>query len=994
MILVVALAFGAAPLGRLAPDQAALVRRSDMLRDDAFAAWDAGKHAEAVRIALRGLDADRAIWGRWSRDAFEGSRHVAGWRERLGEWDSAVALRREALAVAERLLGPTHWEAIDARWALADARRTPAKRAEILRLRDANARLLDDPRVPAATTPEAARALLARWNLLVGERHPGHITALYSLGVVHDERGEYAESAAAYRRALPVAGQVFGERHPRYLALLNNLSASLTYLGSYRDALAAGAMAHAGRAALFGPEHADVALSLHNLAGLYGEMGDPRTGAALAARAFSIRRHLFGEKSAPAIASLYTLAGLHARGDDLDEALRLQRQALRLTREGPGTRHPLYALNLDGLASILLLRGDAKEALALHAESLALIRKARGPSHPEYANALNNLAVASHALAAPDAAALTLEAHGLVTRTHGPLHPLYASASNNLAAVYQSLGRADAAILLAERSLRSARERLALAASAQSERAHRDALAETLPILHLCLSLPDPDHARTHGHVLAWKGAAFMGHRRRLYARLAREGDAAARAAAAELTRVTGELASAAMRPGAKARELADGLASRKAALEEELALAGPDLRLALRPPTSAALAAALPDGVALVDYFIWRPSEARGKPAPLRLSAWVVRKGRPAARVELGEAAAPAARLAAWLAAIRAGRPEGDHPGALRAAVWAPLEKHLGGSKVVLVSPDQGMGAMPFAALPGKTPGVRLIEEAALAIVPVPRLLPELVRPAGGAAALLAVGGVDFGDGAMWADLPGTDAEAASVLAGFKGKAVRLSGASATKAALREALPKARHAHLATHGFFAPPSARSARDAAGLKLHGGSPGWHPELLSGLVLAGANRPPLADDGILTALEVSSLDLSNMDTAVLSACETGLGKGVSAEGILGLQRAFAVAGCRSVVSSLWSVHDAATSVLMERFYLHLWGKKLSKLESLRQAQIDVMRHPEWVEAKAKKLAGLPGLRGVGKASDHVVGGKRERHSPPAWWAAWHLSGDWR
>src|SRR5262249_40875653 len=85
-------------------------------------------------------------------------------------------------------------------------------------------------------------------------------------------------------------------------------------------------------------------------------------------------------------------------------------------------------------------------------------------------------------------------------------------------------------------------------------------------------------------------------------------------------------------------------------------------------------------------------------------------------------------------------------------------------------------------------------------------------------------------------------------------------------------------------------------------------------------------------------------------------QSGLGKEAAGEGMLGLQRAFAVSGCKTAVCSLWSVHDAATSVLMERFYFHLWQKKVSKLEALRQAQLEVMRHPEWVEERAKKLRG--------------------------------------
>ncbi len=132
----------------------------------------------------------------------------------------------------------------------------------------------------------------------------------------------------------------------------------------------------------------------------------------------------------------------------------------------------------------------------------------------------------------------------------------------------------------------------------------------------------------------------------------------------------------------------------------------------------------------------------------------------------------------------------------------------------------------------------------------------------------------------------------------------------------------------------------------------------------------------------------------MELAVLSACQTGLDKEAAGEGLLGLQRAFAAAGCRSVVSSLWSVDDAATAVLMRRFYHHLWKEKHSKAEALREAQLDVLRHPEWVEGLARGMHGVKGLRGLGEAVEVLVSGKRGRRSPAAWWAAWQISGDWR
>jgi CHAT domain-containing protein len=171
--------------------------------------------------------------------------------------------------------------------------------------------------------------------------------------------------------------------------------------------------------------------------------------------------------------------------------------------------------------------------------------------------------------------------------------------------------------------------------------------------------------------------------------------------------------------------------------------------------------------------------------------------------------------------------------------------------------------------------------------------------------------------------------------------------------------------------------------------------------LSGLVLAGANRDPAR--AVLTAEEVAGLDLRGAELVILSACDTGLGKVTAGEGVLGLQRGFHEAGARTLAASLWSVSDAATSVLMEDFYTNLWEKRLTRLEALRQAQLAVLRDPARVEARAEQLrrelvkrdpgAALRG--GSNKPVPLPEGGRideKARRSHPAYWAAFVLSGD--
>jgi CHAT domain-containing protein len=236
--------------------------------------------------------------------------------------------------------------------------------------------------------------------------------------------------------------------------------------------------------------------------------------------------------------------------------------------------------------------------------------------------------------------------------------------------------------------------------------------------------------------------------------------------------------------------------------------------------------------------------------------------------------------------------------------------------------------------------------------------------------------------------------------------RATVLTGIEPTVDRVRQELAGGyRYVHLATHGFFESPErlARFAATAASTsvlpKFAGGTEAFTtlPLLRSGLAFAGAGRPPptgtlVRDRGLLTAEEIGSFDLRRTDLIVLSACDTGLGAIEAGQGVLGLQRAFAQAGARTLLTSLWSVDDAATSVLMENFYRNLWSRHMTKVEALRQAQIAILRHPAAVLARQNELA--KDVVGIRSASRGFEQGKTAglEQSPPVFWAAFVLSGD--
>ena len=149
---------------------------------------------------------------------------------------------------------------------------------------------------------------------------------------------------------------------------------------------------------------------------------------------------------------------------------------------------------------------------------------------------------------------------------------------------------------------------------------------------------------------------------------------------------------------------------------------------------------------------------------------------------------------------------------------------------------------------------------------------------------------------------------------------------------------------HLATHGFFWSDEITEKRSYVSFLMNSVTRSNEDKALlrSGLFFSGANvglageqLPEDVEDGVITAQELSAMNLGNVNMVVLSACQSGLGE-TTGEGVFGLQRGFKLAGANSLLMSLWKVDDEATKLLMTEFY-HNLIKGDSKISSLRKAQ---------------------------------------------------------
>ena len=378
-------------------------------------------------------------------------------------------------------------------------------------------------------------------------------------------------------------------------------------------------------------------------------------------------------------------------------------------------------------------------------------------------------------------------------------------------------------------------------------------------------------------------------------------------------------------------------LEEQKEKLEQEISRKSSEFRSRIQPVTISSIQSAIPENAALIEFAIFRPFEPKavgddekkafGEP---RYVAYVIRKDGKIQWKDLGTTKTIDESIETLRQALR--DPKRKDVGQLaRAAdekIMLPLRAILGDAKQLLISPDGELSLIPFEALVDEK-NQFLIENYSFTYLTSGRDLLRMQTARTSKSNMLLMANPLFGAAStdtFFAPLGGTLQEARSIQTIFP-NATFLNGAQATETALKQTVAP-QILHLATHGFFWEDK----------KI------GNPLLRSGLAFAGANRRKgEKDDGILTALEASSLNLWGTKLVVLSACDTGLGEVRNGEGVYGLRRAFVLAGTESLVMSLWSISDYVTRELMTNYYKNL-KNGLGRGASLRQVQLEMLKKP--------------------------------------------------
>jgi len=949
----------------------------ESLNAEAVRLYQAGRYDEAIPLTQRALAILEKNLGPEHPAVAVSLNNLAALYTNKGDYARAEPLLERALAIQEKALGQEH----------------PTVATSL----DNLAVLYNNKGDYARAEPLFERALAIREKTF-GLEHPDLANSLNNLGMLYLSKADYARAEPLLKRALAIQEKILGAEHRDLAQSLNNLGGLYDERGDYARAEPLYERALAIREKVFGPEHPDVAESLHNLAGLYREKGDYARAEPLYERALAIWEKSLGPGHPRVANSLNNLALLYdAKGDYARAELFFER-ALAIRGAALGPENSDFAESINNLAALYHERGDYARAEPLYERALAIGGEVFGPEHPDVAESLNNLAVlysdkGDYARAEP----LYERALAIREKVLGPEHPRVALSLMNLALLYHAQGDLQQTMAFLRRALEIEEKQISLILPTGSEDQARAFMATLSGSTDLVLSLqrlrpeePSTTHLalttvlRRKGRVLdvisgsleALREQAGPEERATLDALLSRR-DALAR----RVLRGPGEV------PLAEHRKALEALRGEVEAIERDAYRRGGVLRAVATPVQLEDVQARIPARAALVEMVAYATLGSARAPGTSiwgarRFAAFVLRREGPPRWVPLGEAGPTLERVSGLRQALQSqGLPPAllrRHARAVYDRLFAPIAPLLEGVEMLLLAPEGPLNLIPFGALVDASDRY-LIERFTLTYLTSGRDLLRLATPRSSRSTSLVVAAPDYdaplrvasakaqGDDEPAAaqrssefaafhfqPLPGTSKEAEAVEKALGVPA--LTGVRATEAALKGARGP-RVLHVATHGFFLPDQAPEPRSPSGIRAQPPGPGAsasalglppptgeNPLLRSGLALAGANRLESgAQDGILTALEMATLDLWGTKLVVLSACETGLGEVAVGEGVYGLRRALVIAGAEAQLMSLWRVDDAATRELMAAYYQRLVAGE-GRAEALRRVQLEMLANP--------------------------------------------------
>jgi len=833
---------------------------------------------------------------------------------------------------------------------------------------------------------------------------------LSDLAGLCDDMGDYAQAASLDQRCLTIREELLGVQNTEVGDVLNDLAYEYQEMGDYDLALPLYQRSLMITEKVSGKEHYDVATTLDNMADAYRLKGDCADALPLAQRALEIREKVLGKDHADVTDSFYTLAAIRRGLGDYKEALNLCEQGIALGVRRLGPEHPIVAANLFVAGQVYGDLGDYAEAASACRRAISIDERNSGPENPDVIEELTELAIVlgkqrnieqsistfaevfkrqrhyfvGQLVALPDSTAL--RSIRVSFQTEEIFHSICAEApaeSRSDACFAGAEGLALSKAFLEEvRAAQAALDADPRTTTKELRSQYRAATVQLDRLKQSSVSLPqreirrralqeELDHLETAMAERAESVAVTVRERNLTLTNIARGLPAQSalldfvqyrKFDLASTTNRWGQPSYAAYLTFSAAKDPTNIIVERinlgeAAPINEAVEL------ICKRMSAGQFAARDLPSALQRVGQLVYAPlakhlvnvshliicPDGRLSRLPFEMLSYDGRfliEDKTISYVGSGREITRLAQTAAKVvtsAPVVIGNPDFD----------LDLAKAGSGGTELLgspISPGRSIGD----AKPDGSP--------AAGVAPVQRFL------------ILNDRGLSFGT------LPGAEAEARSVAKLLGDECVLLLGAKAREADLK-AVNSPIVLHLATHGFFLSvedfqgtvklrsklmASAGMDSAVAGYTASSGHDWENPMLRCGIALAGANHAlqissVTGENGLLTGLEASLLNLHGTELVILSACDSGTGEVMTGEGMMSLRRAFRIAGAQTVLASHWSISDKATSQLMTQF-MRRWRSGEPRDKAWREAQLFLLHSKDF--------------------------------SNPYFWAAFTLTGQWR
>ena len=754
-----------------------------------------------------------------------------------------------------------------------------------------------------------------------GDSHPAYATCIGTLCNYHEQMGDYETALRLSDEEMAIRERTAGKNSSVYANALNRRATICSTLGFNDEALSLSRLVVELRRTLFGDSTLSYATALNNLAVKYSNIGKNDTAAVLYQQAIDIESRILG-KNNPTLATVYgNLAAEYAVLKRYNEAIALSKTSLKMREAYLGRQHPGYGMSLNNLGNIYSNAGKKRKAIRLTKKALKVWRQSLGDSHPNINTGISNLAFCYFDLGLYNKAE-EYEQQDISRRTQSTLQ------------AFQYMNTTDRAAFWDNQSY---------------------SFEYFLP--RLChYAHTDNCAAMTYDGVLLSKGL-LLNADIEMQKLLLESGDTAAIEMFTSLQALRTQLSAIYEKPLNERPSETDSLEKTATQLETQLIQTSKqfgdytaNLRInwqQVREKLGANEAA-----VEFLRYSLKDHTPYYG--------ALVLRRGYKA----------PHFVPLCTERSIRAVKANAYNTDSLSLLLWKPLAKELQGATDIYFAPAGELYKIGIEYLPTIGTDPMAAQTVNYYRLSSTRELAKRLSTGSGQAFQQAVlyGGIKysldesekqtastshstFRDVPLLRDirgarktipyLPGSKQEVddiASIMEQHHIPASILPGAQGTEESFKQLSGQGISViHISTHGFYeqantvigkSSKAARAQTDTASV-TRGASKEDRSLSRSGLFLAGAADflygKAVADngleDGILTAREISRLDLRGLRLVVLSACETGLGD-VSGEGVFGLQRGFKKAGAQTLLMSLWKVDDHATQLLMTEFYRHL------------------------------------------------------------------------